>query len=149
MERDDFIKLAKHLLLKHGLSEWSVIIEMRPRARMGSCRYGKKQIGLSEFHLKDGVNEITNTLLHVIAHVLVGPGHNHDRVWTNTFRAIGGNGSRTAKTNNPPKPRYIGKCSVCGKEYRYYRKPKNIRRSCHCGGNKFSENHLIHISKVV
>ena len=33
--------------------------------------------------------EVKNTLLHEIAHALVGPGHRHNRVWRQKAREIG------------------------------------------------------------
>ena len=90
------IVMACALMRKHGLdSSWSFTIDHNATARGGQTRHRSKQIGLSLAYIKVATkDEIKNTVLHEIAHAIVGPGHGHDDVWKAVFIGIGGDGSR-------------------------------------------------------
>ena len=45
----------------------------------------------------DNWDRIKTTVLHEIAHAIVGYEHGHDRVWVNCCKSIGGDGERLAK----------------------------------------------------
>lgn len=45
----------------------------------------------------DNWERIKTTVLHEIAHAIVGHAHGHDRVWVNCCKSIGGDGERLAK----------------------------------------------------
>ena len=65
----------------HGLHEWSFAYNRRKRA-LGFCFYEPRRIELSiHFVEHNSLEAIRDTLLHEIAHALVGPGHGHDAVW--------------------------------------------------------------------
>src|SRR3954468_15251640 len=89
MDLHDAYRLGTDLLTQHGLSGWSLTFDNAKR-RAGVCRYAARVIGLSapltRLHPPEQVRE---TLLHEIAHALVGPEHGHDRVWAATTRRIG------------------------------------------------------------
>src|SRR4051812_25930717 len=65
-----------------GLHGWRVTVSSRMNRALGQCRYRTRTIQLSLAHvrLNDAV-KVRETILHEVAHALVGPGHGHDRVW--------------------------------------------------------------------
>ena len=81
--------LARELMNQHGLAEWGLVFD-NAKTRAGVCRPVSRQIGLSrpltELHPDD---EVRDTILHEIAHALVGAEHNHDAVWKAKAREIG------------------------------------------------------------
>lgn len=88
--------LAKALMSKHGLVGWRFEFHNRKTA-LGTCNYRDKVIFLSEYCtplLPDDI--IKNTILHEIAHALVGPSHGHDSVWKMRARSIGCTGDTCA-----------------------------------------------------
>ena len=70
-------KLAMDLLAFHNLPDWSFAFNRRKQA-LGLCVYHRKCIELSVYFVKrNSHEEILDTILHEIAHALVGPGHGH------------------------------------------------------------------------
>ncbi len=109
--------LANQLMEQHGLklAGWRFKLNTN-RSRLGVCRYTTRSIELSTFHVSSGNwKEIKNTILHEIAHALVGPNHGHGAVWRSKALAIGCNGERCGIMDAPPK--YKATCS-CGRTYK-------------------------------
>ncbi len=73
--------MAEHLLEVHGLDDWEVAYDNAKR-RAGICRFADRTLGLSApltaVHSEDDVRD---TILHEIAHALVGPRRGHDATW--------------------------------------------------------------------
>ena len=68
---------------------WRFGFDLAP-ARGGICRHTEKQITLSvTYCLKASKSEIVDTILHEIAHAIVGPQHQHDAVWKAAAQRIG------------------------------------------------------------
>jgi len=63
----------------------------------GKARYSQNVITLSWpiFCQPENQAGFRNTMLHEIAHIVLGPGYGHNRIWKYTHRKIGGNGKRT------------------------------------------------------
>ncbi len=80
MELHKASTLAINLMNNHNLLGWNFEWNNRKSA-FGLCSYSRKTIFLSKI-LTVQVDEegVTNTILHEIAHALVGAGHSHDRV---------------------------------------------------------------------
>lgn len=109
----DIEKEANDLLKKHNLDSWEFKFDLAEN-RGGCCYYFKKVICLSvSYCAKATKSEITNTLLHEIAHALVGPGHNHNHVWQRKAQSIGCNGYRCHQVIHTP-PKYVGSCACAG-----------------------------------
>lgn len=101
---------AQKLLHQHRLGQWSFQFDYGTR-RAGSCQYDKQVITMSYDYAKQASDEeIQDTLLHEIAHALVGKKHNHDDVWRAKALEIGGSGARCHDRRFTP-PRYIMKCA--------------------------------------
>ena len=93
MDLRDAYAMAEYLLEVHGLDEWEVVYDGAKR-RAGICRFAERQLGLSApltaVHSEDDVRD---TILHEIAHALVGPRHGHDERWrrvASVDRLLGG-----------------------------------------------------------
>ena len=104
---------ADKLLKKHKLSDWQFNFD-NAKKRAGKCAYDEKTITMSEqFCLKANNEEVTDTVLHEIAHALVGAKHGHDAVWQAKAREIGCSAQRTHCLNFAA-PKYIVSCKMCG-----------------------------------
>ena len=83
------IDLAAELMDAHGLVGWRVKLD-HARRRAGQCDYTNKIISLSRLYVRHAdIDHIRDTILHEIAHALVGPRHGHDAVWRQKAREIG------------------------------------------------------------
>lgn len=121
---------AIDLLLKHGLKKWRFQFDSSTR-RAGCCDYSNKMISLSFNLAQNGSDEdIQDTLLHEIAHALVGRKHNHDAVWKEKAIEIGCNGKRT-HTLEFAQPRWSVTCkNRCWTHTAQQRNSKLICRRC-------------------
>jgi predicted SprT family Zn-dependent metalloprotease len=83
------IDLATKLMDAHGLAGWRIKFD-HARRRAGQCDYTNKTISLSRLYVRHAdIDHIRDTILHEIAHALVGPRHGHDAVWRQKAREIG------------------------------------------------------------
>lgn len=114
--------LAKSLMAQHGLMARAGEIEHpRPwkfrfdnaKRRFGACSSSRREITLSRYlvELNDEA-EVTNVILHEIAHALAGARHGHDAHWKKIARSIGCTGDRCYDSNKvlAPTPPYVGTC---------------------------------------
>jgi predicted SprT family Zn-dependent metalloprotease len=126
---------GKQLIREHednsGLKAgWHFAFDLAP-ARGGSCRYSDQQITLSvTYCLKASKAEIVDTILHEIAHAIVGPKHGHDATWKAAARQIGCTAERCHRLQHTP-PRWHGQCG-CGQQWERQRLSQRIRTS-RCG----------------
>ena len=88
------IDLATKLMDAHGLVGWRIKLD-HARRRAGQCDYTNKIISLSRLYVRHAdIDHIRDTILHEIAHALVGPRHGHDAVWRQKAREIGCSAAR-------------------------------------------------------
>jgi len=128
-------RLARELLTVHGLDDWFFAFN-RSKLNMGLCRYGPMSIELSiYFTERNSSATIRDTLLHEIAHALVGPGHGHDAAWKQACVRIGARPERQSFEAEMPLGRWQARCGSCGRLHDRHRKPKWMRgwSCCHCG----------------
>lgn len=121
---------AERLMSRHGLTGWSFQFEDASK-QAGVCVFGLKVIGLSRLYCLYATDrQVRDTILHEIAHALVGPKHNHDATWKAVARSIGCAGDRCHKVEFAP-PRYIARCATCGWAIkRFVRKRGAICKAC-------------------
>ena len=123
---------ARTLLGRHRLDGWSFTFDHAKR-RGGACHYGRKEISLAlGFAEAASDAEVEDTILHEIAHALVGRRHQHDAVWQAKAREIGCSARRCHDvTFSEPTliARCVNGCFAVGR----HRSRRNMR--CRrCGG---------------
>lgn len=128
-------QLACETLSYYGLTDWSFTLNRRKRD-MGLCLYDPKVIALSVHFVQLNDEEtIRDTLLHEVAHALVGPGHGHDAVWRQKSLEVGAKPERLCYDVNMPEGRWQATCAGCGMRHHKHRRPKHmVGWYCrHCG----------------
>lgn len=126
--------LARRLMDEHGLQRWGFAFD-RAKRRAGACHHHTRRITLSAAltALHDEA-QVRDTILHEIAHALVGPQHGHDEVWRRTAIQIGSSGERTFDTDGVTVPgRWQGRCQA-GHEIQRYRRPTRVLLCTACRG---------------
>jgi predicted SprT family Zn-dependent metalloprotease len=141
MELRAAYEMAVGLVQEHGLEGWRVELDGAKR-RAGVCRYAERVIGLSapmtRVHSEDLVRD---TVLHEIAHALVGSAHGHDAVWRRTAVRIGASGERCVATDAPTViGAWIGVCAA-GHVRDRHRRPERVLSCVQCS-RTFSVDHL-------
>ena len=142
MELNVVKELADKLLNEHGLIEkgWRFSFD-RAKRRAGSCKFLKKEITIAKAYAKQQeLMEIRNTILHEIAHALVGSQHGHSQIWRKKAREIGCDASRCHHIVFS-KPKYILTCNNRCFEVSRYRVNQSIMQSKIC--SKCNSNLLI------
>jgi predicted SprT family Zn-dependent metalloprotease len=129
--------LANSLMAKHNLISQGWVFEFdNAKRRFGVCRFRSKVIGLSKPLVStNDVTEVTDTILHEIAHALVGCGHGHDYVWKAKCREIGCRPERcyTPQEGTRIEGRYQATCGGCKTVFHRYKVKKSTAKSaCKC-----------------
>ena len=152
-------QLANDLMRQHGLTYdgWRFEFD-NARRRAGVCKHRSKIIGLSKYllpHMKD--DKVEDTILHEIAHALVGCHHGHDRVWQRQAIAIGCNGARCynaetefhagATDQLAAQSKYTLTCPTCGKKSALHRRPKRDRSCGTCSGGTYNPQHKMIVTQ--
>jgi predicted SprT family Zn-dependent metalloprotease len=148
MQIEDAKKLTLNLMSRHGLSDWEFKFHNAKRI-FGTCYHTRKVIALSKELVQiNDVERVTNTVLHEIAHALVGRGHGHDYVWKRKALEIGCNGQRCFTENDTVTVKYAveAECKTCGKIFGFHRMPK-VRRCCGICSSKFDEKQVLVFEK--
>lgn len=133
--------LATALLAEHGLGDWSIRYDNAKR-RAGVCKYAQRTIGLSapltRLHSEA---EVRDTILHEIAHALVGPAHRHDEIWRQTAVRIGCSGERCVPQDAPRVAgAWLGVCSGGHTAERHTRPERVV--SCNRCSDRFDPSHV-------
>lgn len=139
----DAEKLAVDLMNQHGLIEqgWRFKFDRAVR-RNGQCNGTKKTISLSS--IKVPLNEesvIKNTILHEIAHALVGCRQKHNHIWKQKAKEIGCTGERCSSGYVAPESKYVGTCPN-GHTHRAHRL-RSKPQSCGLCSRTFDRRFLI------
>ena len=122
--------LARSAMAEHLPTGWRFEWDNAKR-RGGSCSYLYRSITLSRaLVLMWDEAEVKDTILHEIAHALVGPRvPAHGAEWKRQALALGGSGSRCHSNETAPAP-WIGTCPG-GHTVKRYRLSKRARQmSC-------------------
>jgi len=131
LEKIIFVRrLANQLMSEHGLivtddpdRSWSFRMTDRKRS-LGTCFHSEKAIGYSKYFLDEPEDQIVDTILHEIAHALVGSGHGHDDTWKRMCIRVGANPERLVEeVVSKPKYNFVIKCvnPNCARPYKGYR----------------------------
>lgn len=136
---------ADKLFKQFGLTDtdpaWTFKLNSNHR-RVGVCKHNERRIEFSQHFVENNTEElIRDTLLHEIAHALVGPSHGHGDVWRRKCVEIGARPERTCDSSvkSTAKPNYVIKCVPCierGRKATWYRfrlKQSMLQARCpHC-----------------
>ncbi len=121
---------------RHGLSHWELVLD-HARARFGVCRPARRQIGLSRSLTALSTPEaVRNTVLHEIAHALVGAEHGHDDVWRAQALSIGSDGTRTDDLPDGAQGPWEGRCPA-GHTVHRHRRPSRVASCRTCSPKTF------------
>jgi len=147
MDANKAKKIALELMKKHGLITeffpWRFEFDNAKR-RFGSCDETRKKITLSltltELNKEE---EVVDTILHEIAHALVGNRHGHNWIWKQKALEIGCDGKRCYSTAEVviPKGNYVAICKN-GHSRSKMRMPKR-QLSCGKCGNVFDPTNIL------
>lgn len=151
MEILQAINIANELMQHHGLIDKGWRFEMdRAKRRFGVCKYRSKQITLStDLTALNEEKEVRNTILHEIAHALVGPRHGHDAVWKAKAIEIGCTGDRCYGSHViKPKGNYESVCPKCKTTKTRHKKPKRDYSCGDCSKGSFKREFLLIWKKV-
>jgi predicted SprT family Zn-dependent metalloprotease len=125
-------ELARQLMEQHGLSDWEFGLNSNVR-RAGVCHYphgcNRGRIELSAYFAeRNSEAEIRDTLLHEIAHALVGPDQAHNAVWRAKCVEIGARPERCyGESVKMPRGPWRAICPSCQTEYDRHRAPRSAR----------------------
>jgi predicted SprT family Zn-dependent metalloprotease len=125
-------ELAIGLMDRHKLTGWRLVFD-NAKTRAGVCRWDRREIGLSR-HLMTlySPEQVTETVLHEIAHAIAGPRHGHDRVWRTVARRIGCSGQRCMPADAPKVDgAWQGVCAA-GHRTTAHRRPVRVRSCLLC-----------------
>ena len=147
MELHKAQQLALELMEKHDLMEkgWRFGFDTAKR-RFGCCNYRYKQITLSKaLVLVNDEARVKNTILHEIAHAMVGPRHGHDAIWRNQAIAIGCDGKRcySSKNTTIPESKYVAVCKTCGHTHRKHRLTRTVSACGICCKGTFQREYIL------
>ena len=126
----EFINLARSEMDKNGLLDWKLDLD-HAKVRAGACFFREKKISFSRNFIKNSnESEIYDTILHEIAHALVGPKHGHDIVWKNMAKKLGCSAKR-CHTLEFSNYKWIRFCeNNCWEQKTHRRKSNLICRKC-------------------
>ncbi len=127
--------LAHLLIGKHRLDGWTFRLN-NGRRQLGLCREDRKSIELSRHYvLRNEREHVMDTLLHEIAHALVGTRHGHDSVWKEMCATLGCTARSCETSAVMPDGKWKAQCPSCRKIYSQHRRPRYSRGLyCrHCG----------------
>jgi predicted SprT family Zn-dependent metalloprotease len=128
MEIERAKELALELMTQHKLYGWGLSFN-QSNFGFGKCSYRKKRIFLSRVLVSLNEEErVRNTILHEIAHALMGKQAGHSSIWVQKAQEIGCTGTRCYSNDTiVPKRLYKGTCPACGKFV-----TKNKQKNCSC-----------------
>lgn len=136
METTTAASLARDLMNQWGLEHFAFQFD-RAKRRAGLCKYNAKTISLSYFYVQNNSEEdVKDTILHEIAHALIGPKNGHNHVWKQMCLRVGAKPTRCCgKHIEMPEGQWKAECRNCGKDFHKHRRPKyNGERYCvKCG----------------
>ena len=120
-----FLNTAQAKLEEHKLGDWEIGFDHSKR-RAGVCFFCKKLISFSVHFLRKASKlEINDTLLHEIAHALVGPNNAHNEIWKKKAIEVGCTGKIYHEIQFC-KPTWIKLCSNGCWEQECFRKKKHL-----------------------
>ena len=135
-------ELAIKLMKENKLTGWRLHFD-NAHKRFGRCNYRLKQINLSAILVK--LNDepvVTDTILHEIAHAIIGPGNGHNRKWEIAAISIGCNAERCyGEEVIMPQATFTGTCPTCKNTVQRYIR-RNLLACGKCCKGKHNSKHV-------
>lgn len=125
--KEEFVKKLVHFLFKkYNLEGWNFAFDDRKRI-IGHCIYSKRTIYLSRNFVRlNNLLHIKATLLHEIAHALVGSGYGHrGLLWKQTCKQLNISSRYYYSNNIILEYKWKGTCPRCKKEWKRHRRVAN------------------------
>ena len=122
--------LARDLMDVHGLKEWSIRLN-NAKMTAGQCNCIKKEITLSRHLATQEEARIRNTILHEIAHALVGAEAGHGPIWRKKAIEIGCDGKRCYE-GSMCKPQWLITCACKKTQISRHRVKESVLKSHVC-----------------
>ena len=124
------LDLGAELMAEHELIGWRLRLDHAKR-RAGQCDYNQRVISLSRHYVRYAdMAHIRDTILHEIAHALVGPRHGHDAVWRQKAREIGCSAMR-CHTLSFARAKWLMSCpNGCFQVERHRKTPRLVCAQC-------------------
>jgi predicted SprT family Zn-dependent metalloprotease len=127
VDKFEAVTLARKLIDDHGLPGWDFKLNKTKR-QLGVCKEPIKRIEMSEYYVLHNRREmIVDTILHEIAHALVGVNHGHDQVWKHMCLRLGCNPKSCDKAVQMPEGDWRAQCPSCKRVFSRHRRPKSLR----------------------
>lgn len=132
MQTSAALRLARSLMNEHGLHDWTLTLD-RAKTRAGAMFPRQRRISLSGPLTRVHDEELVrDTILHEIAHALVGHEHGHDRVWKAKARELGASDQRCFDSEGARElAPFIGLCPA-GHEVRRHKRPTRLVSCSRC-----------------
>lgn len=122
--------LALRLMAEHGLAGWTFAFDGARRRAGGTfhpdAAAGRPgRISLSVHYCeRNSEEDVKDTILHEIAHALVGPGHGHDDAWKAKCNEVGARPERCySEAVDMPNGRWRSVCPNCRRARHRHRRP--------------------------
>ncbi len=135
MLRNEVVQLGRKYLDHHGLDNWEIGFQNKYQHHLATTFHVPKIIKFTKWYVEyNSYKEIYQTLLHEIAHALVGMGLGHGAVWKAKALEIGvvnPSAFKDRSTFNMRPAKYTGKCN-CYSKFTAQRKRKTngVCRTC-------------------
>ena len=129
MQLSEAHDLAERFLDFHELTlrGWTFRFN-RNKRRLGVCKQDERRIELSEHYVRHNNREhVIDTILHEIAHALVGTQHGHDDVWKSMCLRIGASPASCSSTAVMPEGYWQARCPGCTTVFTRHRRPRRLR----------------------
>jgi predicted SprT family Zn-dependent metalloprotease len=125
-------QLATGLMTRHRLTGWRLSFD-NAKTRAGACHSDRREVTLSRPLMSlYSPEQVTETVLHEIAHALAGSRHGHDQRWRTIARRIGCSGGRCLPPDAPHvEGPWVGICEA-GHRTTAHRRPVRVRSCPQC-----------------
>lgn len=140
MQTSVALRLGRSLMNEHGLHDWTLTLD-RAKTRAGAMFPRQRRISLSgpltRVHDEE---QVRDTILHEIAHALVGHQHGHDQVWKAKARELGASDQRCFSSEEARElAPFIGLCPA-GHEVRRHKRPTRLVSCSRCSSRFDPDN---------
>lgn len=142
MDSQQAHELAVSLMAQHGLSDWHFGFD-RAKKRAGQTNFRDSRITLSQYITAGSTTEqVRDTILHEIAHALVGPQEKHGPKWREQAKKIGATPRASMRGAPQLEGIWVGTCPNGHVIYRH-RRPTRPTSCGVCFPRRYSHTYAI------